>query len=140
LAAAGGRHCAAALGHGLAAARLQPLAAAPLLLTLLALERARRMRGSAAIAVGGVVASLSLAVALTVMVASFRGSVTQWLDAVLPSPLYVRSALSAAGATRPCCPPGFAEAVARLPGCGQACSPCAPAPCNWTPHAPPSRC
>jgi putative ABC transport system permease protein len=45
---------------------LQPLAARHAL-PLLALERARRMRGSAAIAVGGVVASLSLAVALTVM-------------------------------------------------------------------------
>lgn len=95
--------------------RLQPLAVRHPL-TLLALERARRMRGSAAIAVGGVVASLSLAVALTVMVASFRGSVIQWLDAVLPSPLYVRSALQAAGGDAALLPPGFAEAVARLPG------------------------
>uniref|UniRef100_UPI0030FC7F53 FtsX-like permease family protein n=1 Tax=uncultured Acidovorax sp. TaxID=158751 RepID=UPI0030FC7F53 len=95
--------------------RLQPLAARHPL-TLLALERARRMRGSAAIAVGGVVASLSLAVALTVMVASFRGSVIQWLDAVLPSPVYVRSALQAAGGDAALLPPGFAEAVARLPG------------------------
>ena len=95
--------------------RLQPLAARHPL-TLLALERARRMRGTAAIAVGGVVASLSLAVALTVMVASFRGSVIQWLDAVLPSPLYMRSALQAAGGDAALLPPGFAEAVARLPG------------------------
>ncbi|MBJ2163481.1 FtsX-like permease family protein [Acidovorax sp. IB03] len=95
--------------------RLQPLAARHPL-TLLALERARRMRGTAAIAVGGVVASLSLAVALTVMVASFRGSVIQWLDAVLPSPLYVRSPLQAAGGDAALLPPGFAEAVARLPG------------------------
>jgi len=97
---------------------LQPLAARHTL-TLLALERARRMRGSAAIAVGGVVASLSLAVALTVMVASFRGSVTQWLDAVLPSPLYVRSALSTSGTTgteAALLPAGFAEAVAQLQG------------------------
>ena len=95
--------------------RLRPLAASHLLL-MLPLERARRMRGTAAIAVGGVVASLSLAVALTVMVASFRGSVTQWLDAVLPSPLYVRSALSAAGGESALLPPGFDEAVAQLPG------------------------
>ncbi len=94
---------------------LQPLAARHVL-PLLALERARRMRGSAAIAVGGVVASLSLAVALTVMVSSFRGSVTQWLDAVLPSPLYVRSAQSEAGSEAALLPAGFAEAVARLPG------------------------
>lgn len=97
---------------------LQPLAARHAL-PLLALERARRMRGSAAIAVGGVVASLSLAVALTVMVSSFRGSVTQWLDAVLPSPLYVRSALSAGGTgggEAALLPAGFAEAVGQLPG------------------------
>ena len=40
------------------------------------------MPASAAVAVGGVVAALSLAVALTVMVGSFRGSVSQWLDSV----------------------------------------------------------
>jgi len=61
-------------------------------LALLAVERARRTPGLAAVAVGGVVASLALAVALTVMVSSFRGSMVQWLDAVLPAPLYVRGA------------------------------------------------
>jgi putative ABC transport system permease protein len=94
---------------------LQPLAARHTL-ALLALERAQRMRGTAAIAVGGVVASLSLAVALTVMVSSFRGSVTQWLDAVLPSPLYVRSALGVPGSEAALLPAGFAESVAQLPG------------------------
>ena len=58
------------------------------LLPLLAVERARRVRESAAVAVSGVVASLSLAVALTVMVASFRDSVAHWLDVVLPADLY----------------------------------------------------
>ena len=85
-------------------------------LRLLALERARRMRATAAVAVGGVVASLSLAVALTVMVGSFRGSVDQWLDAVLPAPLYVRAASGSAGDDAAVFPPGFADAVARLPG------------------------
>ena len=95
--------------------RLQPLAGRGAL-PLLALERARRMRATAAMAVGGVVASLSLAVALTVMVSSFRGSVLQWLDAVLPSPLYVRSAIGAPGSgDAALLPAGFAEAVARLP-------------------------
>ena len=102
-------------GVGYLLARLQPLAARHAL-ALLALERARRMRGTAAIAVGGVVASLSLAVALTVMVSSFRHSVTQWLDAVLPSPLYVRSAISGAGGDAALLPQGFAAAVAQLPG------------------------
>ena len=62
------------------------------LLPMLAVERARRVRESAAVAVSGVVASLSLAVALTVMVASFRDSVTHWLDVVLPADLYMRTA------------------------------------------------
>ena len=65
-------------------------------LALLAVERARYQRHTATIAVAGVVASLSLAVALTVMVASFRDSVTQWLDTVLPADLYVRAASSGA--------------------------------------------
>jgi len=63
-------------------------------LALLAVERARHQRHTATIAVAGVVASLSLAVALTVMVASFRESVTQWLDTVLPADLYVRAGAS----------------------------------------------
>jgi putative ABC transport system permease protein len=63
-------------------------------LALLAVERARHQRHTATIAVAGVVASLSLAVALTVMVASFRDSVTQWLDTVLPADLYVRAGAS----------------------------------------------
>ena len=96
---------------------LQPLAARRLL-PLLALERARRMRGTAAVAVGGVVASLSLAVALTVMVSSFRGSVIAWLDAVLPAPLYVRVAGSSGGGSTgddaATLPAGLPQAVARL--------------------------
>lgn len=57
---------------------------------LLAIERTRRMRHTATIATAGVVASLSLSVALTVMVTSFRESVTRWLDVVLPADLYAR--------------------------------------------------
>jgi putative ABC transport system permease protein len=79
--------------------RIAPFVAQQLL-PLLAVERARRVRASAAVAVSGVVASLSLAVALTVMVASFRDSVTHWLDVVLPADLYMRTALpSGAGAS-----------------------------------------
>ena len=63
-------------------------------LALLAVQRARHERSSATIAMAGVVASLALAVALTVMVTSFREAVTQWLDSVLPADLYARSATS----------------------------------------------
>ncbi|WP_027995727.1 ABC transporter permease [Simplicispira psychrophila] len=85
------------------------------LLPLLALERARRARGTAAVAVGGVVASLSLAVALTVMVGSFRGSVMDWLDAVLPAPLYVRSAGARSGDT-PAFSAALVQRIAQLDG------------------------
>lgn len=90
------------------------------LLAMLAVERARRMRGNAAVAVSGVVASLSLAVALTVMVASFRESVSRWLDAVLPAQLYVRTAgsgNSSAGALDAAAfEPDFVQQVAQVQG------------------------
>jgi len=86
------------------------------LLPMLAVERARRVRESAAVAVSGVVASLSLAVALTVMVASFRESVTHWLDVVLPADLYVRSTLGASSSDAGYFSPEFVQAAARLSG------------------------
>lgn len=84
--------------------------------TLLALERARRQRHTATTAVAGVVASLSLSVALTVMVGSFRASVSQWLDQVLPAPLYVRAGLSPAGSEGAFLDEGLVDAIAGLPG------------------------
>jgi putative ABC transport system permease protein len=100
---------------GLVLDRVAPMVARRAL-PLLAVERARRVRGSAAVAVSGVVASLSLAVALTVMVASFRNSVTQWLDTVLPASLYVRSSASASAQDSAYFDPAFVQAAARLPG------------------------
>ncbi len=85
-------------------------------LALLAVERARRVPHGAAIAVSGVVASLSLAVALTVMVASFRQSVTQWLDTVLPAALYVRTAGSASSSDTAFFDPRFVAQAAQVPG------------------------
>jgi putative ABC transport system permease protein len=95
--------------------RLAPALGARLL-PLLAIERARRVRESAAVAVSGVVASLSLAVALTVMVASFRDSVSHWLDVVLPADLYVRTALSPAASDTAFFSPEFVQGVAQLAG------------------------
>ena len=86
------------------------------LLPLLAVERARRQRDSAAVALSGVVASLALAVALTVMVASFRASVTDWLDRVLPADLYVRSATTLRESDTLFFSPALVVAAATLPG------------------------
>ncbi|MES2943176.1 MAG: FtsX-like permease family protein [Pseudomonadota bacterium] len=92
------------------------------LLPMLAVERARRVRESAAVAVSGVVASLSLAVALTVMVASFRDSVTHWLDVVLPADLYMRTAPpsgSGIAGDTVYFSPDFVAALAQVKGVGR---------------------
>jgi putative ABC transport system permease protein len=112
----GGIACVPA-GVGLLLARVAPPAQA---LTLLAVERARHQRHTATIAVAGVVASLSLAVALTVMVASFRDSVTQWLDTVLPADLYVRAAASISAGDVATLPPELLRRAATLPGVARA--------------------
>jgi len=84
-------------------------------LVLLARRRASFQRATASAAVAGVVASLALSVALTVMVASFRLSVSNWLDGVLPADLYARSAGGAA-AEQAWFDAGLPQAVAALPG------------------------
>lgn len=86
-------------------------------LALLAVERARHERHTATVAVAGVVASLSLAVALTVMVASFREAVTAWLDTVLPADLYVRAGGGVDGAALP---PALLAGAATVPGVSRA--------------------
>ncbi len=85
-------------------------------LALLAVERSRRQRETAAVAISGVVASLSLAVALTVMVASFRESVSDWLGHVLPADLYVRAARSTSANDTVFFSPSFVLAASRLSG------------------------
>ena len=85
-------------------------------LPLLAMQRARFQRHTASAAVAGVVASLALSVALTVMVTSFRGGVAAWLDQVLPADLYARSAGSSAAADQAWLDPAFVAAVRALPG------------------------
>lgn len=58
----------------------------------LSLARLANAPNQASIALGGIVASFSLMVAMAVMVTSFRVSVDQWLGRVLPADLYVRTA------------------------------------------------
>jgi len=59
----------------------------------LALARLANAPNQASIALGGVLSSFSLMVAMTIMVASFRVSVDEWLTHILPADLYVRSAV-----------------------------------------------
>ncbi|GMV44736.1 MAG: permease [Pseudomonadota bacterium] len=85
-------------------------------LPLLAWRRARWQRATATAAVAGVVSSLALCVAITVMVASLRTAIAQWLDVVLPADLYARSAGSAAAAENAWLAPDIAARAAALPG------------------------
>ena len=85
-------------------------------LLLLALSRARFQRHTATAAVAGVVASLALSAALTVMVASFRDGVAGWLDSVLPADLYARTAASSRAADQAWLPPALVARAAALPG------------------------
>ncbi|RZI43270.1 ABC transporter permease [Herbaspirillum sp. HC18] len=60
--------------------------------TALTLARLANAPNQASIALGGVLSSFSLMVAMAIMVASFRVSVDDWLSHVLSADLYVRSA------------------------------------------------
>ncbi len=60
-------------------------------LRILVLARLSNISGLAAIALGGVLVSFSLMVAMAIMVASFRLSVDDWLTQVLPADLYLHS-------------------------------------------------
>ncbi|MFG6489586.1 ABC transporter permease [Roseateles sp. BYS78W] len=91
---AGGLALVPALVRGLTA-MLARLPASALL--LLARERSRDQATEARRSLAGVLVALALAVAMTVMIGSFRNSLERWLDQALPADLYVRSALRNAG-------------------------------------------
>jgi putative ABC transport system permease protein len=109
---AGGVVLVPALVQGLLSSRFQPRQA----VLLLAWRRARFARQTASATVAGVVASLALSVAITVMVASFRGAVVDWLGSVLPADLYLRTGGSAASADQVFLAPDFVASAARLDG------------------------
>jgi len=83
----------------------------------LTLARLANAPGQASIALGGVLASFGLMVAMGIMVASFRTSVDEWILHILPADLYVRTA--SGGGTG-----GFGaaeqKALAAAPGVAQA--------------------
>ena len=83
----------------------------------LALARLAHTPNQAAIALGGVLSSFSLMVAMAIMVASFRVSVDDWLGNLLTADVYLRT--SASGDATGLSPAEQAE-VAALPGVAQA--------------------
>lgn len=82
-------------------------------LVTLALARLANAPNQAAIALGGILASFTLMVAMGIMVASFRVSVDDWLKHILPADLYLRTAAS--GDTRGFTPEEV-KALAATPG------------------------
>ena len=86
-------------------------------LPTLALGRLANAPNQASIALGGVLSSFSLMVAMAIMVASFRVSVDDWLEHILSADLYVRSAMSGdTGALKP----AEQRAIAAAAGVAQA--------------------
>jgi len=76
--------------------RIQVASSAPV---ELALAQLRGAPGQAAVSLAAIVASFSLMVAMAIMVASFRQSVADWLEDLLPADLYFRTALGAESAS-----------------------------------------
>ena len=89
--------------------RLAPPKSVP---AALALEQLRGAPGQAMVSLAAIVASFSLMVAMAIMVTSFRGSVSDWLNQVLPADFYFRTTQSGDTAFLD---PVFERAVLALP-------------------------
>ena len=86
----------------------------------LALARLANAPNQAAIALGGVLASFSLMVAMAIMVSSFRVSVDDWLQQLLSADAYVRVASGTGGSDAALLKPDEQQAIASLPAVARA--------------------
>ncbi len=87
----------------------------------LALARLANAPNQAAIALGGVLASFALMVAMAIMVTSFRVSVDDWLRQLLSADVYVRVASGASSSTDAArLKPDEQQAIAALPAVARA--------------------
>jgi len=64
----------------------------------LAVARLTAAPGHAVVAAAGVLTSVALAAAMAIMVTSFRASVDEWLNQILPADLYLRAGRAQSGA------------------------------------------
>jgi len=94
-----------------AVARLMPLSRA--VWSRLAISQLRQASNQVSIGLAALVASVSLCVAMAIMVASFRTSLDVWLQRILPADLYVRAAPSGDSAFLS---PAVQRQIASLPG------------------------
>ena len=93
------------------ALRLLPLPRAPA--PALALAQLRGAPGQVTVSLAAIVASVSLMVSMAIMVASFRDSLDEWLERVLPADIYVRAA---AGGETAFLAPDVQARITALPG------------------------
>lgn len=84
-------------------------------LLMLARERSRDQAAEARRSLAGVLVALALAVAMTVMIGSFRDSLERWLDYALPADLYARSALRSGDGLAAPLPPALVERLQQRP-------------------------
>src|SRR6267378_3549371 len=77
------------------------------------LAQLRGAPGQAGVSLAAIVASVSLMVSMAIMVASFRQSLDEWLERVLPADLYVRAG---PGSDTAFLSPTDQQAIATLPG------------------------
>ena len=79
----------------------------------LALAQLRGAPGQVAVSLAAIVASVSLMVSMAIMVSSFRQSLDDWLERVLPADAYFRAS---AGGDTAYLPPDVQARIAALPG------------------------
>ena len=79
----------------------------------LALAQLRGAPGQVAVSLATIVASVSLMVSMAIMVSSFRHSLDDWLERVLPADVYLRAS---AGGDTAYLPPDVQARIAALPG------------------------
>src|SRR5882672_8072960 len=79
----------------------------------LGLAQLRGAPGQAGVSLAAIVAAVSLMVSMAIMVASFRQSLDEWLERILPADLYLRTG---PGSDTAYLSPGDQQAIARLPG------------------------
>lgn len=81
--------------------------------TRMGLAQLRGAPGQAGVSLAAIMASVSLIVAMAIMIASFRQSFDEWLDRLLPADLYLRTGFSGETAFLS---PADQQAIQSLPG------------------------
>lgn len=83
---------------------------------LLAVSATRASPGRSGVAISGLLVSVAMTISVTVMVSSFRTTVTSWMEQVLTADLYIAPATANAGERGEPMPGAFARRIASLPG------------------------